>query len=70
MMVVSVCVLESELENVVKILWSCNSGEVVKCHKSLIVRKIKQKLKAEFHVLFDVNCLKWFCRRSELSISG
>ena len=37
---------------------------------SLIVRRIKQKLKAEFHVLFDVDWLKWVCRRSGLSVSG
>ena len=27
---------------------------------SLIVGRIEQKLRAEFHVLFDVDWLKWF----------
>jgi hypothetical protein len=40
-----------------KVVRSCNSGEVVKCRKSLIVERIEQKLKTEFHVLFVVDWL-------------
>ena len=32
----------------------------MKCHKSLIVERIKHKLKVEFHVLFDADWLNEF----------